>query len=253
MGAIHTMRQRTLDLPKVIGHRGAGRHAPENTLASLRMAARLDIRWVEFDVRLSSDGIPLLFHDRTLQRTTNGRGALAARDYASLRRLDAGGWFGPSFRGERIPSLVEAIGVLDKLGLGANIEIKPEEGRGAETGRAVLAILRNHWPVEKPRPLISSFDWSALATIAAEAPGWPLGLLMARPHGEWRAWARRMRAAAIHCGARGLDRRGITALKRPGLPLVLYTVNGTGRARQLFAWGADSLISDVPDRLSAAV
>jgi glycerophosphoryl diester phosphodiesterase len=215
------------------------------------MAARLGVRWVEFDVRLSSDGTPILFHDHTLERTTNGHGALAARDFAALQRLDAGSWFGSSFRGERIPSLVEVIGVLDRLALGANIEIKPEEGRGREAGLAVLAVLRRHWPKGKPRPLVSSFDWSALATIAAEAPAWPLGLLMARPQHNWRVWAERLRAAAIHCGSRGLDRRGIAALKSQGLPLVLYTVNGTGRARQLFAWGADSLISDVPDRLLA--
>lgn len=245
------MRQSSLELPGVIGHRGAGRHAPENTLASLHMAASLGLAWVEFDVRLSSDGFPVLFHDSTLERTTNGRGALVARDFAALRRLDAGQWFGPSFRGERIPSLSEAIGVLDGLDLNANIEIKSEDGCGSETGRAVLSVLKDRWPPHRPRPIVSSFDWSVLATIAAEAPDWPLGLLMSHPQRDWRAWATRVRAASIHCGARGLHRRHIAALKRPGLPLVLYTVNSVSRARQLRAWGADSLISDVPDRLMA--
>ncbi|MFO0997997.1 MAG: glycerophosphodiester phosphodiesterase family protein [Alphaproteobacteria bacterium] len=243
----------SLDLPKVIGHRGASRRAPENTLAGIRMAARLGIAWVEFDVRLTADGVPVLFHDAMLERTTNGCGAVVAHGLEPLRRLDAGAWFGPAFRGERIPTLKEAIEVLDELGLGANVEIKPEEGRGAEAGRAVLSVLARHWPRKRPYPVVSSFDWSVLATIAAEAPGWPLGLLMARPHREWRAWANRVKAATIHCGARGLDKRAISTLKRARLPLVLYTVNGIARARQLLAWGADSLISDVPDRLLAAV
>jgi glycerophosphoryl diester phosphodiesterase len=178
---------------------------------------------------------------------------VVAHDFAALRRLVAGGWFGSSFRGEPIPSLREAIGVLDELGLNANIEIKPEEGRGREAGHAMLSALKECWPTNKPRPIISSFDWSVLATIAAETKGWPLGLLMPRPHRDWRAWATRVRAASIHCGARGLERRSLAAMKRQGLPLVLYTVNSIARARQLLAWGADSLISDVPDRLKAAV
>lgn len=114
----------------------------------------------------------------------------------------------------------------------------------------MLDVLAARWPRARPRPLLSSFDWSVLATITAESRDWPLGLLMARPQREWRAWASRVRADAVHCGARGLDRRGVVALKRAGLPVVLYTVNGVARARQLFAWGADSLISDVPDRLA---
>lgn len=239
--------------PPVIGHRGAARHAPENTLAGLRLAAAMGVSCVEFDVRLTADGVPVLFHDETVDRTTDGHGRLAAFRLAELRRLDAGAWFDRRFAGERVPTLAEAIEVLAACGLVANIELKPEEAQGAATARAALAVLHKAWPRGRPRPLLSSFDWSALATLAAEDSRWPLGLLIHSPRQrQWRAWAARVHAAAIHCGARGLDRAGVESLKAAGLPLAVYTVNSVRRAKRLWAWGVDAVFTDDPPRLLAA-
>jgi len=239
--------------PPVIGHRGAARHAPENTLAGLRAAAAMGVACVEFDVRLTKDGIPVLFHDDMVERTTDGQGRLGALALAHVRRLDAGAWFGPRFAGERVPTLAQAVEALVTLGLAANIELKPEEAQGAATARAALAVLHRAWPRGRPRPLVSSFDWSALATIAAEDPRWPLGLLIRNPsQPQWRAWAKRVRAAAIHCGARGLDRAGFDAVKAAGLPVAVYTVNDPRRARMLWNWGAAAVFTDDPPRLLAA-
>src|SRR4051794_34519268 len=105
-------------LPKVIGHRGAKAYAPENTLAGIRTAAQQGARWVEVDVKLTRDGVPILMHDDTVDRTTNGKGAAATLDFAELRRLDAGAWFGPAFAGERIPTLEEALALVFDLDLG---------------------------------------------------------------------------------------------------------------------------------------
>lgn len=238
--------------PRVIGHRGAARHAPENTLAGLRMAASMGVACVEFDVRLTKDGVPVLFHDDTVERTTDGRGRLGALTLARVRRLDAGAWFAPRFAGERVPTLVEAIETLAECGLAANIELKPEEAQGAATARAVLAALRENWPRARPRPLLSSFDWSALATLAAEDASWPRGLLIRDPRQpQWRAWAVRLGAAAIHCGARGLDRAGFETLKAAGRPIAIYTVNDVRRARSLWNWGAAAIFTDNPPRLLA--
>src|SRR5207244_10430546 len=90
--------------PRVIAHRGGGALAPENTLAGLRLAKALGFGAVEFDVMLSADGVPVLMHDETLERTTDGRGAVAATSYAALAALAAGGRFGPKFKGEPVPS-----------------------------------------------------------------------------------------------------------------------------------------------------
>jgi glycerophosphoryl diester phosphodiesterase len=96
-------------LPRWIGHRGAAAHAPENTLASLRRAAADGARWVEFDLRLTADEVPVLLHDATLERTTDGSGPVASRRWDELRRLDAGGRRAPEFRGEPLPSLAQAL------------------------------------------------------------------------------------------------------------------------------------------------
>jgi len=242
-----------LVFPPVIGHRGAARHAPENTLAGLRAAASMGVTCVEFDVRLTRDGVPVLFHDDTVGRTTDGQGRLGALTLVQVRRLDAGSWFAPRFAGEPVPTLVEAIKALARLDLAANIELKPEEAQGATMARAVLGVLRESWPRERPRPLLSSFDWSALATLAAEDAAWPRGLLIRNPRQpDWRAWAVRIGAAAIHCGARGLDRAGVETLLVAGLPVAVYTVNDARRARNLWKWGVDAIFTDDPARLLAA-
>jgi hypothetical protein len=133
-------------LPRVVGHRGAAASAPENTLAGLRRAHQLGVGWVEFDVKLSGDGVPILMHDAVLERTTDGKGAVADTAYADIRALDAGAWFGPEFAGERVPSFDEAIDLLLSHGLGANVEIKPCPGRERETGAAVARRLAKGRP-----------------------------------------------------------------------------------------------------------
>src|SRR5258708_6429242 len=112
-------------LPRVIGHRGACGLAPENTVASFRKAAELGVRWVEFDVHLSADGIPVVIHDDTVNRTTTGRGAVASLSLIELQALDAGTWFEPRFQGEYVPTLEAIVTLLGKLGLGAVVEINP--------------------------------------------------------------------------------------------------------------------------------
>src|ERR1700675_1784021 len=107
----------------VIGHRGAAAHAPENTLAGLRRAKALGCGWVEFDVRLTGDGALVLCHDPLLDRTTSGSGPVSAKSLAAIRQCDAGSWFAPSFAGERVPTLDEALLLAAELDLGANVEI----------------------------------------------------------------------------------------------------------------------------------
>ena len=122
-------------LPRVFAHRCGGALAPENTLAGLRVAARLGLRAVEFDVMLSADASPWLLHDESLQRTTNGRGRVCETRDAQLRMLDAGAHQHPAFTGEAIPTLAAAAHACRQLGLSANVEIKPAAGFEALTDR----------------------------------------------------------------------------------------------------------------------
>ena len=240
-------------LPRVIGHRGSAATAPENTAAGFRRAAADRVPWVEFDVRLAADGVPVVIHDATLRRTAGLGGRVAERGSAELSRVDVGRRFGRAFAGETIPTLADTCALLGALGLGANVEIKPEPAGGAAAARAVAHVLDRHWPAALPAPLVSSFDWSALATLAAEAPHWPRGLLMRRPPRDWPGWARRLGVASLHVGDGGLDRSTVAALKASGLPVLVYTVNRVARARRLFVWGVDAVFSDRPGALLRAL
>ncbi len=232
-------------LPPLIGHRGVAGRAPENTLAGLRKAARLGLDWVEFDVRTSVDRHLVLMHDVTLERTTNGRGRVAATACEAIRGLDAGAWFAPEYAGEGVPGLAAAMDLAAGLGLGINIEIKAPRGAGAATAAAVLETLGRIGPPPE-RVLVSSFDRPALAVFAATRAPWPLGLLLRRPPRNWRALARKLGVATINCDQRALTRRAVATLKTASLPLVAFTVNDPARARALTRWGVDSLITDDP-------
>ena len=238
--------------PQVIGHRGAAACAPENTLAGFRVAKSLNCRWVEFDVRLTADGHPILLHDDRLQRTTDGRGKVGALSLAAVRRHDAGAWFDRSFTGQRVPTLQEALTLLAELGLGANAELKAARGREAETGAVVADLLVRRWPRERLGLLISSFQLAALAAAGARAPAIARGILFRALPKNWRSVAERLGCSTIHADHERLCPALVTAVREAGYPLLAYTVNDIKRADTLFAWGVTSVFSDAPQRLRGA-
>jgi glycerophosphoryl diester phosphodiesterase len=156
----------TLKLPRIIGHRGACGYAPENTLESIRTAADLGIKWVELDVKLTKDGVPVIFHDETLDRTTNGHGNVAETFYADLQNLEAGSWYSDGFAGIKIPTLEEAAELLIDLGLGLNLELKPCPGREKETAEIAL----DHLSYSTAHHYISQCQWLFEAGFVAHIP-----------------------------------------------------------------------------------
>src|ERR1035437_3286813 len=114
-----------LKISPIIGHRGASAEAPENPIEPIRAAADMGVKWVQMEVMLTRDSVPIIFHDDTLDRTTNGAGNVADRDWADISELEAGSWFGDSFAGIKIPTLEDALEAIIDLGLGLNLEIKP--------------------------------------------------------------------------------------------------------------------------------
>ncbi len=242
-----------LSLPSVIGHRGAAGLAPENTLAGLRRAAALGVGMVEVDVKLTRDGIPVLMHDDRLDRTTDGAGPVRDMPWPELRRLDAGGWFGPDFAGEPVPRLAEALDLAMSLGLALNLEIKPCAGREVETARLALAEARSCWPAGRPPPLVSSFARPAMAVAREVAPDWPRGYLIWRRPWNWRAAAAALGAATVHVREQSLTAARMKAYRSLGLPVLAYTVNDGARARRLIAHGVSALFSDRPDLVLAAL
>ena len=241
-------------LPKVIGHRGAAAYAPENTLESLRDAARRGAGWVEFDVKLTADGVPIVFHDDKLDRTTNGKGEVASINLERIRGLDAGLWFGPTFAGARVPILEEALRLVLIEGLGANIEIKPCPGREAETAERAVAEILRLWPVKRPPPLISSFKPASLAAAKTKAPHLPRALLLYEDGvPTWKRDAREQACAAVHCSEHNLTAAWAAEIRGAGYGLAAYTVNDGLRARQLTDIGVQCVITDAPDRIRAAL
>ncbi|MGE5200763.1 MAG: glycerophosphodiester phosphodiesterase [Acidobacteriota bacterium] len=237
---------------RVIGHRGAAGLAAENTPAAFRKAAAIGVRWVEFDVHLSADGVPVIIHDDTVERTTDGKGKVAALSLADLKRLDAGAWFGAGFRGERIPTLAEMLSLLRELDLGAVVEIKPSPGTEVATAEATLRMLLEQWPETLPPPMVSSFARESLERAHAVAPGIARGLLVRDLPKNWREEVDRLGCSAVHASQRGLVAETVAAVTRAGLPLFAYTVNDAARAAELFGWGVAAIFSDRPDLVLAA-
>jgi len=239
-------RTAPLQLPTVIGHRGAAAHAPENTLAGLRCAKALGCAWVEFDVRLTGDGALVLCHDPLLDRTTNGSGLVSATSLATIREYDAGNWFAPSFAGERIPTLDEGLSLAAELGLGANIEIKADRGREYATAAAVAAAIQRR-PGRGPALLVSSFLLSALSALRELAPQVPRGVLFRSIPRGWAELALRLGCTMIGADHRRLRLHRVAAIRAAGYKLAAFTVNDPARARVLFDWGVTSVFSDAPD------
>lgn len=240
-------------LPRVIGHRGAAATAPENTLESIREAKRLGAGGVEFDAKLASDGVPLLMHDDSLERTTSGKGLVAALASRDIRQLDAGLWFGPQWRHALVPRLEDALRLVIELDLAANVEIKPCPGREVDTAKAVVATIRRVWPPRRPGMLLSSFSPVSLHAAKVAAPDLPRGLLIWEQPADWLDQARALGCVTVHCADEYLTPGWAAEIKAQGFGLAVYTVNEPARARVLLGWGVDAIITDRPDAIAASL
>jgi len=221
----------------IIGHRGAAGLAPENTLESFRIAAALGVDAVELDVHRVEDALVVL-HDDTLDRTTSGRGPLAAQSLATLASLDAGG-------GQSVPLLAEALAALP-VEVGVNIELK---GRGT----AELAVPLAAAEIGRGRDmLISSFDLDelGLAAATAAATGLRIAPLFRRwPSSGWRT-AQALGAWSVNLSLAAASKRLLGAARKRALRTLIYTVNDRPTADRLFAWGAAGVFTDFPNRFN---
>ena len=237
-------------LPRWIAHRGAGKLAPENTLAAFRLGAQHGYRAFECDVKLSADGVPFLLHDDTLERTSSGHGDAGALDWARLSMLDAGGWHGRTHAGEPLPTLAGIAAFCLRNGHALNIEIKPSPGRERETGEVVAREAAQLWQGHATPPLLSSFKPDALEGAKAAADALPRALLL---DSLWEGWFER--AQALGCVAIVADHRLydvglVERIHAAGWRALAYTVNDPPRAAELLALGLDGLITDAVDRFA---
>ena len=239
-------------LPPVMGHRGAAAHAPENTLASIRRAAEAGARWVEFDVMLTGDGVPVLFHDDSLDRVTGEPGLMAETPASRIAKLDAGAWFAPEFRGEGVPTLREALELVLELDLHPNMEIKSTPGRDVETAIAALEVAGNVWPAERPPPLVSAFSRMSLAAAMTLRPDWPRALITFTIPADWQTALKALNCQAFHVYHKVLDWELVPLIHSAGCEVATFTVNDQRQAKALYEAAVDCVISDAPERALAA-
>ncbi|CAG0982165.1 glycerophosphoryl diester phosphodiesterase [Burkholderiales bacterium] len=233
--------------PKRCAHRGAGKLAPENTLAALRLGHLHGYRMAEFDVKLSADGVAFLLHDATLERTTDGRGRADALPWRELARLDAGSWHSAPYAGEPLPTLAAVARWCRANGVAANIEIKPMPGRERETGAAVALDASALWKGSDVPPLLSSFSATALEAALETAPALPRAYLTETLPPDWRERCMALGCVALDAKHTLVKPDTVAAMHSAGLRVVAWTVNDPMRVAELASWGVDTIITDAVD------
>lgn len=238
--------------PRWIAHRGAGKLAPENTLAAFRLGARHGYRMFECDAKLSADGVVFLMHDATLMRTTSGKGIGGEHPWSELAQLDAGGWHSRAYAGEPLPTLANVARFCVANGYHLNIEIKPTPGVEAETGRVVAAEAARLWHGQAVPPLLTSFQPEALAGARETAPELPRGLLLDTLADGWLDTARTLGCVAVVCNHALWDSASVAGVHGAGMRALSYTVNDDWAAQRLIALGTDGIITDRVDLFGPA-
>lgn len=230
--------------PRLFAHRGGGSLAPENTVGAIRLGQSLGFRAHEIDVKLSNDGVPILLHDETLSRTTNGKGRAADLPWSALRVLDAGSWHSIEFRGEPLPSFEEVAKQLQSKGTMINVEIKPTPGFDRATGTKVGAEARRLWTGIEVPPLFSSFSYEALAAAKEAAPAIPRGWLVSEfNEADWGR-LEALDAASLHTNHKNMKPELVRELHARGYKVMLYTINDADIAQRWLDAGADGIFTD---------
>ncbi len=246
--------------PFWIAHRGAGKLAPENTLAAFRLGAQHGYRMFECDAKLSADGVPFLMHDATLARTTNALGKQVAEAspaggdhaWAELSQFDAGSWHSRAFAGEPLPTLENVARFCHANGYALNIEIKPTPGTERRTGEVVAAHALRLWQGARVLPLLTSFSHDALQGARETAPGLPRGLLLDTLPDGWLQAAVALGCVAVVCNHALWNGACVQQTHEAGLRALSYTVNDEAAALRLIDLGTDGIITDRVDLFSPA-
>jgi len=239
-------------LPQVIGHRGACGSAPENTLASIHEAGRQGARWVEIDIVLSADHVPMIFHDETLNRCTDGAGSFYKQNHQQLKMLDAGSWYSSDFIGQSIPTLKEAIEVIAQYNMGLNLEIKPLLGLEVETATRAIEVLKESWPPHLPL-LLSSFNIHALKTAEALWPEVQRGLNVEVIPFNWQERLAEANCSGLHIHFPFFESEIVQQIRQDGYEVLAFTVNTPADAIELIQNGLSAVFTDYPELIQQAL
>ncbi|MGE8519314.1 MAG: glycerophosphodiester phosphodiesterase [Alcaligenes faecalis] len=231
--------------PALIAHRGAGKIAPENTLAAMRIGAQNGFRMMEYDVKLSRDAVPVLLHDDDLDRTSNGQGRASRLTLAELSALDFGAWHSSAYAGEPIPTLSSIAAFTLANQVHSNIEIKPTTGDEAETGRQVALAAQALWAQASLPPLLSSFSEAALEAAQHAVPTLPRALLIEEEvPADWPERLERLGCMGLNLNDRFVTQALVQEIRQKGYTVAVWTVNDAERVRELLDWGCNGIFTD---------
>ncbi|MGF1694393.1 glycerophosphoryl diester phosphodiesterase [Vibrio lamellibrachiae] len=232
----------------ITGHRGAASLAPENTLVSIEQAAKAGAHWVEIDTQLSADNVPVVFHDKTVNRCTNGKGKISELDLATLKSLDAGSWFGEEFSGVTIPTLEEALDKCVELNLTLNLELKTYDDKTihALVEQVIDVVNRRDYPIDKL--LFSSFSKDALVLCQTLAPKVRRGFICEVWNSASIDSLKSLELYSVHVDHQILDKSTAKQIKESGVVLKIWTLNEPEKAETYYQLGVDNIITDMPDK-----
>ncbi len=224
-------------LPKIIAHRGAPNYAAENTLASVRKAKELKATWIEFDVMLTKDGVPVVMHDRTVDRTTNGSGRVCDFTLARLSKLDAGDQ-------QQVPTLTDWLKLAARLGLGINLEIKEKASRASEITQKIFDQIKKYWPASSPKPLISSARLACIKAYRKLDPHVDIAYIVPALPLRWKSRLQAVQACALVIDYKRVRKADIAKIHKAGYKVLAYTVNDYATYQKLLEKGIDGVFTN---------
>ena len=236
-------------LPKIIGHRGLKDYAPENTFSGIKKAISSGFKFIEVDVKITKDLIPVLLHDETINRTSDGFGKCIDFTYYELKKFDFGNWFSANYKNEKILTLQDALKYVSKNHIGINIELKPNKGKEIENIDAIEKIIKLYY--NNLKLYISSFDILSLEYISIKLPDIPRGILFDNntlkkfnSFNEIIDFCKKYNIFCVSFDKQIINNEIVDFFKSRALLVNVYTINDMELAKTLFSWGVDSIFTD---------
>lgn len=223
----------------LIAHRGVSYEAPENTLSAISRAIDLRTDWIEVDLHITKDGVPVVIHDSSLMRTTNNKDPVCVEDLtlAELKKLDAGSWFSPSFAGEQIPTLEEVL-ALDRKGVKLMLEIKKGRSSAEELCSKILSVL----PSQDESIILGSFEPDIMSYLLTTKYS-VIGII---EESRFIETFLQMGIKHLALWSKILEPRLTERLHEQGVMVWVFTVDDLKTAEFLKALGVDGIISNNP-------
>jgi glycerophosphoryl diester phosphodiesterase len=233
-----------------VAHRGYSAVAPENTLPALAAAILAGATLIEFDVRTTADGVPVLMHDRAVDRTTDGTGLVADLTLDEVSALDAGSWFSPAYAGARVPLLAEVLDLFPPAPAGPQLLLEIKPPATPEQVKTILGQVADGGLLG--RTVVQSFDPAVLRLVAETAPELRRGLLRVGFGADPVGSARELGVAFCNPSAADVlaDPPTVARLAAAGVAVMPWTANDPGDWPALLAAGVAGLITDVAGTLA---